>query len=218
MPLHLRIDLPDVPGSLARVTRALADANADLLSVRVVDRSAGRAVDDLVLTWPSDHGLQRLRDALTTLPASHRVLALRRVVAVPDESPALDLLTAALAQPRRSVETLVDLVPSAAAADWAVVTVRGTRAAPVYSSPGTPDPFPAVAADLPRPVAVVHELGAVASVPLPGTHLVLLAGRTSGPGFLRREVEDLGRLVGLAMGIVANVAPGDAGVVRRALA
>ena len=201
MPLHLRIDLPDVPGSLARVTDMLAGADADLLAVRVVERSAGRAVDDFILTSPTDRAGRRLHDALKTLPASHRVLALRPVVAVPDENPALDLLTAALAQPHRAIETLVDLTPSAAAADWAVVSLRAARAAPVYSSPGTPHPFPSIAADLPRPVAVAHELGAVVSVPLLGTHLVLLAARTAGPPFVRREVADLSRLAGLATGV-----------------
>ena len=41
MPLHLRVDLPDGPGALAQVTKALAAADADVLSVHVVDRAGG---------------------------------------------------------------------------------------------------------------------------------------------------------------------------------
>ena len=218
MPLHLRVELPDGPGALAQVTRALAAAEADVLSVHVVERSAGRATDDFLLAWPSDTGLERLRTALAGLPPGHRLLALRRVVAVPDENPALDLLTGALAQPQRSVETLVDLVPAAAAADWAAVVARGATAKAVYSSAGAPSPLPSLPGDLPRPVSVLHEIGPLVSVPLPGTHLVLLAARAEGPPFLRREVADLARLVQLAMALVSAAGPSLApGVARRAV-
>lgn len=216
MPLHVRVSLPDGPGALAHVTRLLADAGADVLSVRVVDRSAGRAIDDFVLTWPSDAGLERIRRSLDLLPRTHRLLAARRVTRVPDENPALDLLTAALKQPQRSMETLVDLVPSAAAADWAALVPRGTVVAPVYASPDAPRPLPALPADLPRPVSLLHEAGALVSIPLPGTHLVLLAARVEGPTFLRREVEDLDRLVQLAMALVAAGTDDATGVTRRA--
>lgn len=204
MPLHVRVQLPDGPGSLALVTRCLAAASADVLSVKVLDRTVGRAVDDFLLAWPSDAGFARVRAALAALPPAYRVLALRRVVANPDENPALDLLTGALSQPHRSVETLVDLVPSAAAADWAAVAARGASARALYVSAGTPDPLPALPADLPRPVALVHALGSLLSVPLPGTHLVLLAARIEGPAFLRREVDDLARLVHLAMALISS--------------
>jgi hypothetical protein len=218
MPLHLRVELPDGPGALAHVTKALAAAEADVLSVHVVDRADGRATDDFLLAWPSDTGLERLRRALDGLPAGHRLLALRRVVAVPDENPALDLLTGALAQPQRSVVTLVDLVPSAAAADWAAVVTRGATAAAVYTSVGAPVPLPALPGDLPRPVSLMHTCGAVVSVPLPGTHLVLVAARTEGPPFLRREVADLARLVQLAMALVAAGSSATATpVTRRAM-
>ena len=215
MPLHLRVELPDGPGALAQVTRALAAADADVLSVHVVERTAGRATDDFLLAWPTDTGLERLRTALAALPPGHRLLALRRVVAVPDENPALDLLTGALAQPQRSVETLVDLVPSAAAADWAAVVARGATAKAVYTSAGAPTPLPALPGDLPRPVALLHEVGPLVSVPLPGTHLVLLAARTEGPAFLRREVADLARLVQLAMALVSAGSPAGASAVTR---
>ena len=218
MPLHLRVELPDGPGALAQVTRALAAANADVLSVHVVERTAGRATDDYLRAWPTDAGLERLRGALAALPPGYRQLALRRVVAVPDENPALDLLTGALAQPQRSVETLVDLVPSAAAADWAAVVARGVTATAVYASAGAPVPFPALPGDLPRPVSILHACGALVSVPLPGTHLVLVAARTEGPPFLRREVGDLARLARLAMALVAAGSSATATpVTRRAM-
>jgi hypothetical protein len=53
---------------------------------------------------------------------------------------------------------------------------------------------------------------------LPGTHLVLLAARTEGPAFLRREVADLARLVQLAMALVSAGSPaGASGLPRRAV-
>src|SRR3954447_19822382 len=52
MPAHLRVSLADRPGALATLTRALAAAGANVLSVTVLQRESGRAVDDLLLEWP----------------------------------------------------------------------------------------------------------------------------------------------------------------------
>ena len=48
MPAHLRVSVPDRAGSLAALTTALASAGANVVSVTVVERESGRAVDDLV--------------------------------------------------------------------------------------------------------------------------------------------------------------------------
>src|SRR3954468_21645467 len=175
MPLHLRVELPDGPGALAQVTRALAAADADVLSVHVVDRAAGRATDDFLLAWPSEAGLDRLRSALAALPTGHRLLALRRVVAVPDENPALDLLTGALAQPQRSVETLVDMVPAATAADWAAIVARGTTASPGYTRAGGPSTPPAQRGPRHDSEPGLHQRGGTATA-------AGAAGRPAAPG------------------------------------
>lgn len=52
MLLRLRIALPDRPGSLGQIARALGVAGADITQVVVLDREAGRAVDDITVSCP----------------------------------------------------------------------------------------------------------------------------------------------------------------------
>ncbi|MDQ1695527.1 MAG: hypothetical protein QOJ03_880, partial [Frankiaceae bacterium] len=52
MPAHLRVSLSDRSGSLAALAGALAAAGANVLSVTVIEREQGRAIDDLLLDWP----------------------------------------------------------------------------------------------------------------------------------------------------------------------
>ena len=58
----IRVVLPDRPGALGAVASALGHAGADILSVDIVERSAGQATDDLVVELPAD----RLADSLVT--------------------------------------------------------------------------------------------------------------------------------------------------------
>ena len=62
----LRVLLPDRPGMLGAVATALGAAGADILSVDVVERSAGVAVDDLIVELPPG----KLADALITAAVS----------------------------------------------------------------------------------------------------------------------------------------------------
>jgi hypothetical protein len=48
----LRVQLEDRPGSLGSLAVALGSVGADILSLDVVERSAGYAVDDLVVDLP----------------------------------------------------------------------------------------------------------------------------------------------------------------------
>lgn len=194
MPLHVRVELPDRPGALAQITRAFAAAGGDVVSVRVTDRTAGRVVDDFLLTWPPARSSASLEAGLRALP-SCRVLGLRLVPTVPDENAVLDLLAHVLRAPGRALETLVDLLPDVAGADWAALVPRAAAAAPVYASAGTPAPHPMLPGDLPNAVAFLHEAGRAVSVPL-GERAVVVV-RRDGPPFLRREVEEVRRAVDL---------------------
>ncbi|MDT5067149.1 MAG: hypothetical protein QOK02_3304, partial [Mycobacterium sp.] len=49
----LRVQLEDRPGSLGSLAVALGSVGADILSLDVVDRSSGYAVDDLVVELPA---------------------------------------------------------------------------------------------------------------------------------------------------------------------
>src|ERR1700749_5311209 len=61
----LRVVLPDRPGALGAVAPALGAVGADILSVDVIERSPGSAIDDLVVELPHD----RLADSLVSAAA-----------------------------------------------------------------------------------------------------------------------------------------------------
>ncbi len=46
---RLRVELPDEPGALARVTTLLAAHGADVVSVDIHELDAGRAIDELIV-------------------------------------------------------------------------------------------------------------------------------------------------------------------------
>ena len=64
MLLRLRIELPDQPGSLGRVTWTLGVLGADVAQIYVLERNSGRALDDITVEWrgqPRDRLLSSLR-------------------------------------------------------------------------------------------------------------------------------------------------------------
>jgi hypothetical protein len=207
MPVHLRVDLPDRPGVLARLADALARGGADVLSVAVTERSPGRAIDDFLLEWPAQRDRAELEAAVESITGC-RVLGLRRVATVPDENPALDLVTHVMWQPQRAVETLVDMLPAFAGADWAAAISADDERRCLYGS-GT---APAVIPPLPPTSlsrAMAFEAPGLVGVTLPMVEAAasLVVAREEGPTFSRREIDELVRLTELMVTLVRVVLP-----------
>jgi len=70
MPAHLRVSVADRPGALAALTRALAAAGANVISLTVLQREGGRAVDDLLLEWPFDRPWDHVVRAVAGCPGA----------------------------------------------------------------------------------------------------------------------------------------------------
>ena len=70
----LRLVVPDRPGLLGAVATALGEAGIDIVSVDVLERSGGVAVDDIVVELPGDRVAVLARN-------SHAFVALRFAVA-----------------------------------------------------------------------------------------------------------------------------------------
>ena len=68
MLLRLRVSLPDRPGGLGQVARALGALGADILQVTVLEREGGRAVDDFTVSWPGSATTEEVRDRLSAVP------------------------------------------------------------------------------------------------------------------------------------------------------
>lgn len=84
MPTYrLRIELPDLPGALAGVTRAIADSQANIVSVDVHEIDGQTAVDEIVVDVSSDWAPRLLAAALADTGAG-TLLSSRRVTNVED--------------------------------------------------------------------------------------------------------------------------------------
>jgi hypothetical protein len=187
MPAHLRVSLADRPGALASLTRALAAAGANVLSVTVLQREAGRAVDDLLLEWPFERPWDHVVRAVEGC-AGARLHGLRHISGA-ETPPDTTLMQHVLAQPHRALDVMVDTLPSLLLADWAAFADRRWPREPVIASPNSPLPLPPMPATLPRPRVLAVDDEQVMVLPLPDSELRLMIGRGSGPGFTRTERE-----------------------------
>jgi hypothetical protein len=115
----IRVLLPDRPGALGAVATALGHAGADILSVDVVERQVGHAVDDLVVELPSD----RLPDSLITAANSVegvRVESIRPYAGVIDPFRELELLERLATAEGDQPSILADGVCKLFRAGWAL--------------------------------------------------------------------------------------------------
>src|SRR5437764_3207737 len=140
MPAHLRVSVADRPGSLATLTRALAAAGANVLSVRVLQRESGRAVDDLILEWPFARPWDAVIRAVEASPDA-RLHGLRHIADVA-ETPEIDVVRQALNDADNALAVLVDALPSVLLADWAAAADPRRPRHHVLATPRAPLPLP----------------------------------------------------------------------------
>lgn len=116
----LRLVLPDRPGALGSVASALGAVGADILSVDVIERLPGSAIDDLVVELPSD----KLADSLVSAAAGVegvRVESIRPYAGQLDPHRELELLDSLARHPESSLRVLADGVTRVFRAGWSLV-------------------------------------------------------------------------------------------------
>jgi hypothetical protein len=126
----LRVVVPDRPGVLGAVATALGAAGADILSLDVIERSPGRAVDDIVLELPADRLADSLVTAATQVPGV-TVESIRPYAGQIDPHRELELLDGLANGTGEPLKVLADGVTRIFRAGWAVVLgepVAGTAA------------------------------------------------------------------------------------------
>lgn len=212
----IRVQLPDRPGTLGAVATALGEIGADILSVDVVERGSGVAIDDLVVELPSG----RLPDTLITAAESVdgvEVDAVRPYAGILDTHRELELVEEIAEEPHKGLEVFTEGVPKIIRAGWAVVVgPEGTGINRLTSSSAAPETRMADVPWFPLERATVldgeeewvpetwRELGTeLAATPLGKPDRVLVVGRPGGPMFRAAEVARLAHLAG----IVAVVLP-----------
>ncbi|WP_424188779.1 amino acid-binding protein [Actinokineospora sp. G85] len=216
MSFLIRVQLPDSPGALGAVATALGAIGADILSVDVVERVGGIAIDDLVVELPGG----RLPDVLITAAesvAGVEVDAVRPYAGVLDTHRELELVEEVAADPKHGLEVFTEGVPKIVRAGWAlVVGAEGAECTRLAASTAAPTIQRLDLPWMPLARATVldgeeswvpatwRELGTeLAATPLGKPDRVLLVGRPGGPMFRAAEVARLAHLAG----IVAVVLP-----------
>jgi hypothetical protein len=136
MLLRIRIALPDRPGSLGQVARTLGVAGADIVQVVVLERAAGRAVDDFTVVWPGGASVRRVLAGLGAMPGV-RVDGIWQAIGAPVHGGFdAELLAQVAVSPVDGLGTLIDAVPALLAADWAAaLAVPADWAAQPSSAP-----------------------------------------------------------------------------------
>jgi hypothetical protein len=216
----LRLVVPDRPGSLGAVATALGHAGVDIVSVDVLERGNGVAVDDVVVDLPGD----RLPDILITAAqgvAGVTVESLRPFAGPLDTHRELELLEAlARAAEGTAVKLLAAELPRVFHSGWAVILEYGeaswdvlaaSEAAPAFEGlqlPWMPLSAPRLLPSedewLPerwREMAIE-----MMATPYGGEACAVVLGRSGGPAFRRSELLRLVHLTGIAS-TVADLPP-----------
>jgi hypothetical protein len=216
----LRLVVPDRPGILGAVATALGNAGVDIVSLDVLERGNGVAVDDVVVELPRDRLPDSLITAAQAVPGvtveslrpfagpldTHRELELLDALARTDEGTSAKLLAAELP---RVFHSGWAVVLSAVGDSWEVAAA--SEAAPNFEGvtlPWMPLPTPRLLPSdddwLParwREMAIE-----MMAAPYGGPGCAVVLGRSGGPAFRRSELLRLAHLTGIAT-TVATLPP-----------
>ncbi|MBA2955253.1 amino acid-binding protein [Nocardioides sp. MAH-18] len=198
MPYLLRVELPDVPGSLGRLAGAIGEAGGDIGAIEIVEkRHDGTAVDDVLLETAPGSMPDSIVSACNALDGV-RVIWISRYAAGGNIFLDLEAVEELTAEPEVALDRLIDLLPVTFRADWAARISKADGI--VYTTAAAPDDLVWVAVD--RAAAVESDDdNAVMAVARLNKSEVVIIGRRGGPDFLDSEIARLGHLVGLAMSI-----------------
>ena len=209
----LRVVLPDRPGMLGAVATAIGAAGGDIVSLDVVERGPGGAVDDLLVELAPGGLADRLVSSAQSVPGVV-VESLRPYAGATDLHRDLELVEELAAARGNTLALLVDSTPGVFRAGWALVLQGqpGVAAARVLAgSAGAPG---AAELDLPwLPLDRARRMGPhedwvperwealgieMAAAPIGDDCTAVLLGRPGGPRFRASEVLRLAHLAGIA--------------------
>lgn len=134
MSFLLRVTLPDRPGSLGLIASALGTVGADIISVDVIERGHGYAVDDLVVDLPPGRLPDTLVSAAATIDGA-RVESIRPYAAAFDPNRELELIDNLIAHPDQGLYTLADGVTRIFRAGWTLVLGEPTETNGILLAP-----------------------------------------------------------------------------------
>ena len=203
----LRVELPDVPGSLGRLASAIGSAGGNIDAIEIVERTHGRAIDDVFLAAEAGVMPDSIISACTALDGVE-VLWISRYGAGSNLTRDLEVVEAMTSAPALARDTLVDLIPATFVVDWAVrVRREGDGAKILHGSPAAPTEVPdhlRWPQDLERGQRIdVSDADSdllVAGCALGEDEMVVI-GRRGGPEILDSEIARLSHLSALGASI-----------------
>jgi len=208
----LRVQLPDVPGSLGRLASAIGDSGANIDAIEIVGRDAaeGVAIDDVFIAPDAEVMPDSIVSACTALEGV-KVLWISRYAAGGNLFLDLEAVESMTQDPAKAIERLVDALPTVFRVDWGVHLSReGETATVVHGTPAAPTEIPEKVvwpANLEKGQRVdVPEAWSdlvVAGSPLSSDELVVV-GRRGGPEFLESEIARLAHLIAMAASLRRN--------------
>ncbi len=203
MPFLLRVELPDVPGSLGRLASAIGEAGGDIEAIEIVEKNKvdGRAVDDVLLETQPGTMPDSIVSACNELDGVH-VVWISRYAAGGNLFLDLEAVEDLTENAHEALDRLVDVLPLTFRADWAlrVHRVKGIG----RSTDGAPENVPFIELDRPERIEVEGEdENMFAGARIDGNEIVII-GRRGGPDFLDSELARLGHLASLATSIARS--------------
>lgn len=204
----LRVELPDVPGSLGRLASAIGSAGGNIDAIEIVERTHdGRAIDDVFLAAEAGVMPDSIVSACTALEGV-QVLWISHYGAGSNLTRDLEVVEVMTAHPAGARDTLVDLLPATFVVDWAVRLRRvGGGHKVLHASSAAPSEIPEGLAwpdDLKRghklqvPESMSDML--VAGCCFDEEEMIAMA-RRGGPEILASEIARLCHLAALATSI-----------------
>jgi len=203
----LRVELPDVPGSLGRLASAIGSAGGNIDAIEIVERRDGKAVDDVFLAANQGVMPDSIVSACTQLEGVE-VLWISRYGAGTNLTRDLEVVEAMTSDPSAARDTLVDLLPATFVVDWAVRVRRvGDGAKVLHGSGAAPTEIPDEMdwpADMKRGIRIevperMNEM-LVAGCSFEEDEAIVIA-RRGGPEILDSEIARLCHLAALATSI-----------------
>jgi hypothetical protein len=199
MPYLLRVELPDVPGSLGRVATAIGMAGGDIEAIEIVEKrhDTGTAVDDVLLETAPNAMPDSIVSACNALD-DVRVVWISRYAAGGNLFLDLEAVEELTADPEGALNRLVDLLPVTFRADWGARISKSDGV--VHATGAAPSGLAWPQIERAEILDSEDENAVVAGARLNKSEIVVI-GRRGGPDFLDSEIARLGHLVGLAMSI-----------------
>jgi hypothetical protein len=202
MPFLLRVELPDVPGSLGRLASTIGEAGGDIEAIEIIEkRHDGVAVDDVLLETVPGALPDSIVSACTAIEGV-RVLWISRYAAGGNLFLDLEAVEDLTAHPERALDRLVDLLPVVFRCDWGARVHRHDGV--LHASEAAPDQVPWVPLDRTTRLEAADDVNLACATRIDDDEIVVMA-RRGGPEFLDSELARLGHLTGLAMSIAEPV-------------